>query len=108
MFYAVGSKLYQYDIVNKSTKLMKTFADEEITALKFNLLAFTGTTIPQYLKDQQYDLIVGTKSNKAPEGSNGILRLFEVPSLNQDLVQKKEYKGFARIVDVAYKEIPMR
>lgn len=106
MFYAVDTKIYQYDIVSKTTKLMKDFGDEKVTMLKFNLFRFNVTTKPQDILEQQYDLLVGTVDERLPEKSNGILRFYDVPPLNGDLAQIKEYRGFAKIKDVVYKETP--
>ncbi|ERJ60022.1 PKD-like family lipoprotein [Sphingobacterium paucimobilis] len=106
MFYASGSKLYQYDYIANTNKLMKDFGKEHISMLKFNLFRFNITTKPQTMLNQQYDLIVGTTDADLPEKSHGTLRFFNVPPLNEDLTIIKEYKGFADIVDVAYKEVP--
>ena len=34
----------------------------------------------------------------------GVVRMYDVPELLGDLVKIKEYTGFGRIVDVAYRE----
>ncbi len=106
MFYAAGSKLYQYDIVTKQTKLMKDFGAQVITKLKFNIFKFTIRNRPKEYYDQQYDLIVALNDDKLPANASATLQFYSVPPLNADLTLIKEYKGFAKIADVTYKEAP--
>lgn len=105
MFYAVGSKLYQYDIVAKSTKLMKDFSGASISMLKFNLFRFNVVGRDQAYWDQQYQLIVGLEDKSLPEKTCGMIHFYDVPPLNAPLTLAKEYKGFAKVIDVTYKEV---
>lgn len=109
MFYSIENKIYQFDIVNKQVKLMKTLENENVTLLKFPLFrdayyANFGVTKTQEYLNQQYDLIVGSSHTSQPEKSRGKLRFYSVPPLNGDLSLIKEYSGFADIVDVTYRE----
>ena len=38
------------------------------------------------------------------ENGCGIVRMYDVPNLMGDLVQKKEHMGLGKIVDVTYRE----
>lgn len=112
MFYAIGSKIYQFDLFTKEVKLMLTLnSNEKLTMLKFNLFRYdyrkaTDELTLQYL-NQQYNLILGITDNNLPEKSNGILRFYNVPPLNAPLtIAGPEYKGFAEIVDVKFRERP--
>ncbi|MBL1409431.1 PKD-like family lipoprotein [Sphingobacterium faecale] len=105
MFYAAGSKLYQYDIVSRQNKVIKDFGDENISMLKFNLFKYTVKGKTQEYYDQQYQLIVGLENKQLPAESCGKVQFYEVPPLNADLTLIKEYKGFAKVKDVTYKEI---
>lgn len=107
MFYATDNKLYQFDLVTKQTKLMKDFGDKKISMIKFNIFKFVVKNRPTEYFDQQYDLLVGLEDSSLPEESSGILQFYKVPPLNADINMFKEYTGFAKIVDVVYKEAPI-
>lgn len=111
MFYAVGNKIYEYDIVTKRTEVVVSdlSTTETITLLKFNLFKndFDEDEVSEGFLEQQYQLIVGTQDSKISGVNNGILRFYKVPVAQQKLILKGEpYKGFARIVDVVYRERP--
>ena len=50
------------------------------------------------------DIVIGTHAQGAAENEFGIMRLYDVPNLMGDLVQKKEFKKLGKIVDIVYKE----
>ncbi|MFH6995100.1 PKD-like family lipoprotein [Flavobacterium sp. FlaQc-48] len=88
LFYAVGSKIYEYDNGTQSAKLMLDKGNEEVTYLGFNKRAAKGLT---------NKLIVGSYS------TTGKLELFTVPPVNGDLILDNTYTGLCKIVDVAYR-----
>lgn len=98
MYYAVGSTLYQVDLSSQPLQATEQFtlpAGEEITRLKFNLFRKnTGDS-------RSYDLIVGSL-----KGEEGILRIYHDSEMRGDFstVEPQIYTGFARIVDVTYRE----
>ena len=53
---------------------------------------------------RNYQLVIGTHAQGAAENECGIMRLYDVPNLMGDLVQKKEFKKLGKIVDIVYKE----
>lgn len=111
MFYAVGNKVYEYDMVTKKTEIVidDLNSTETITLLKFNLFKndFNENNVPEGFLEQQYQLILGTQDSGISGVNNGILRFYNVPVAQQKLVLRGEpYKGFAKIVDVVYRERP--
>lgn len=98
MYYMSGSTLYRVDLSSVPLKAEKQFsldASEEVTCMKFNL----------YQKEENmqrsYDLIVCSEKD-----GEGIFRVYEGKESDGDFrnVTPEEYRGFARIVDVTYKE----
>ncbi|MFD2940698.1 PKD-like family lipoprotein [Flavobacterium notoginsengisoli] len=88
LFYAVGSKLYEYDNGTQTAKLMLDKGAEEITYINFN---------PRAANKSKY-LIVGSY------GTTGKLELYQVPPVNGNLILLNKYEGLCKIVDVAYRE----
>ena len=98
MYYAVGGTLYRVDLSTQPLQAKAQFTlprGEEITRLKFNL--FRKNTSDT----RSYDLIVGSS-----RGEEGILRIYHDAEMSGDFskVEPKVYNGFARIVDVTYRE----
>lgn len=97
IFYNVGSKVYEYDMVYKTSKLMLNL-ENKISYLKF--YQFKSTT--KYPGSNK--LMIGTYDTALPSGSDGGLNIYTVPPINGDLVLDKSYKGFGKIVDLTYRE----
>ena len=98
MYYAVGGTLYQVDLSTKPLQAKVQFTlpgGEEITRLKFNL--FRKNTSDS----RSYNLIIGSL-----RGEDGILRIYNDTEMSGDFsgVEPEVYDGFARIVDVTYRE----
>ena len=130
IYYAYKNKLYSYNLATKASAELDLDSKEEVTMLKFNRYDDpwgTGSGIKQsflgkldeatrqiYL-DRQNELIVGSYDSSASDGNGGILRFYTVGDGGQNLALKKdqandaervwEFKDFARIVDVRYKEV---
>lgn len=97
MYYAVGDVLYRVDL---SASVLKeevhlTFPGEKVTCLKFNLFQKAENM------SESYDLIVATVKD-----GEGIMRIYEGRESDGDFrnVKPQEYRGFAEITDVTYKE----
>lgn len=97
MYYAVGDTVYSVDLSASpiKEKVELVFEGEQITCMKFNLYQTEG-----YMS-RSYDLAVATEKD-----GEGILRVYE--GLDSEgvfsSVTPEVYEGFARIVDVCYKE----
>lgn len=87
LFYAVGSKLYEYDFGTQSAKLMLDKGSDQITYIGFSSDAKTFAKM----------IIVGSY------GTTGKLELFGVPTVNGDLVLNYSYSGLSKIVSVAFR-----
>lgn len=98
IFYSVGSKIYQYDMVYKTAKLMADFGAKKISYLNF--YEFKSTS--KYTGSNK--LMVGIYDPSINNGTEGSLNIYTVPSLNGDLVLDKSYSGFGRIKSLTYRE----
>ncbi len=105
LFYAVGGKVYEYDMSLKTAKLMLDMGEERVSLLSFVPFYqnMDGSSNQNY-SDWGKWLTVGTYNPSKPEGSNGSLRTYQVPPVNQPLVKKQEWTGFGKIVSVSYRE----
>lgn len=98
IFYSVGGKVYEYDMVYKTSKLMLDMGSKKVSYLKFHTFRLT-TKYPGSNK-----LMVGVYDPALPSGSDGSLNIYTVPPVNGDLVLDKNYSGFGKIVDLTYRE----
>ncbi|WP_113639189.1 PKD-like family lipoprotein [Nubsella zeaxanthinifaciens] len=98
IFYVVGSKLYQYDMVYKTTKLMVDFGSKKVSYLNF----YEFKTTSKYKDGNK--LMVGFYDATKSDGTEGSLNIYTVPSLNGELVLDKSYTGFGRIKSLTYRE----
>ena len=107
LFYSVGSKLYLYNLGTKQTKELQTgLGDDEITKLKFNLYRAPDysnlANQSEEFMNQQYRLIVCSCSNDLTAG--GKVTFFDVDGVGNNISKGEQYTGFAKIVDIAYRE----
>ena len=107
MFYSVGSKLYLYSLGTRTTTEMQTNLNgAEITKLKFNLYTMpVYTSLANQSEDfmnQQYRLVVGSYDNSNVNG--GKVSIFDVDGLNYNISLREQYDGFAKVVDIVYRE----
>ena len=108
MFYSVGNKLYLYNLGTRTATEMNTGlgADEQITKLKFNLYrasdyAELANTSEEFMA-QQYRLIVCTCNSDTKKG--GKVSFFDVDGVNNTIKLFEQYSGFAKPVDIRYRE----
>lgn len=131
IYYGYQNKIYSYNLSTKATSEITLGANEEVTMLKFNHYDEpwgVGSQIRTgFLKNMDEDtrniylarerqLIVGTYDSSVTDNNGGILRFYEVSNGGMTLTLKKdkdennadrtwEFKGFAKIKDVRYKEV---
>jgi len=113
--YAVGGKLYQYDVDTKETKLMKDFGNREITMLKHNKGNYVSYTTA--INPAQADkagrrflpvikaIIVATYDPTNPKTS-GQVDFFEAPQFNMEYTTYYSFSGLGKVQDVACIEFP--
>lgn len=99
MYYSVGSKVYAVNFAasTPASELQLDLGDEEITLLKFYLFEKEDTD------NRSYDLIVGSET---PSGE-GVLRIYDGFDSEGNFLNAEPEEmetGFARIVDVMYRE----
>ncbi len=114
MYYAVGNKVYQYNYATKAYRQVTEVtlgADEEITQIKFNLYrTAVYSSLNKYGSDEfmnkQYQLVVSSYDNAASGTDNGKVSFYNIAQDGLDYTVSKdtEYTGFAKIVDVVYRE----
>ena len=98
LFYAVGNKVYQYDLNGHSVEVV-TFTDETVTFLKFNI--FTTLTPND---DIQRQLVIGTEDSST-EDLNGHMYFYKVPTIWGDAFELiGSYASFGRPIDAIYVE----
>ena len=105
LFYSVGSKVYKFDLTNPSLPAIEiiNLPGEEITELKFN--PFYYPTYKAWQRNREYDLIVGSHVLGKGENVCGMGRFYGIPELyTGQITLKKEFDGFGKIVEIAYKE----
>ncbi|MDR6783985.1 hypothetical protein ABIE26_002626 [Pedobacter africanus] len=103
LFYSAGGKVYEYDTSLKTSKLMLNKGAEKISLMKFHEFGRAGSSRPYY-QSRRNQLMVCSYDPALPADKNGKMELFEVPSLNGDLVKGETYSGFGKIVSVDYRE----
>ncbi|MCZ4243181.1 PKD-like family lipoprotein [Pedobacter punctiformis] len=98
LFYTVGGKVYEYDMFLKTSKLMLDKGNQKISLLKFNVFK-AEIKYPDGNK-----LIVCSYDTTLPEGENGKMEIFTVPTINADLVPLSTFSGFGKVQSLAYRE----
>lgn len=103
MYYSVKNQVYRVNLSNTPLTAEPQFSlsGEEITCLKFYLYTEENYT------NRSYDLIVGSQKS-GDESTSGILRVYDGLETEGDFsrVQPKEtHEGFAKIVDIIFREI---
>lgn len=105
LFYSVGGKVYKFDLTNPTVAAVQVldFPGEEVAELKFN--PFYYPTYKRWERNREYDLVVGTNVTAKDDSECGIVRFYNIPELYTGTITlKKEFEGFGRILEIAYKE----
>lgn len=109
MFYSVGSKVYRFKVQNNANNIEPA---QEVISLPGETIVeiltqkfVAWTAYKPWETDRANRLVVA--SNKDKQATDcGNVRMYDVPSLSQPLVLKKEYvnMGLGKIVDIEYFE----
>lgn len=99
LLYSVGGKLYQYDINYDTHKLMADLGAEKISVLKTRSFGTGNELYANYNKS----VFVGSYLPGGTAGSSGKFRVYVMPERNEPFQLFKEWAGFGKIVDVAYR-----
>ncbi len=98
VFYSVGGKVYEYDMVYKTSKLMKDYGNRKVTYLAFH-------EFKSYIKYPHSNrLMVATSSPELPVGAEGTIDIFTVPPVNGDLILENTFSGFGKVKSLTYRE----
>lgn len=108
MFYAVDNKVYLYNLGTNNVKEVLKLADgENITLLKFNLYQQSQLTLLNNQSEEfmalQFELMVGSYNNKDNK-NGGKLGFYKIDGTTNSMHKRIEYGGFAKIIDVVYRE----
>ncbi|MDE5612412.1 MAG: hypothetical protein K2I90_10395, partial [Odoribacter sp.] len=95
----------------KQAKLMTAVnlgASEEITQIKFNLYRNGVYTALSNQSEEfiakQYELIVSSYDYDGEGVNNGKVTFYRVDGVANNITKAEEYAGFAKVVDVVYRE----
>lgn len=118
IYYAYKNKVYSYNYTTNENKEAITLPEgEEVTMLKFNryddpfsasyIITGGSSEEKSAFLARENQLIVGSYNTSATEDNGGTLRFYETtsPGVDLTLVPGWEYTGYAKIVDVVYKEV---
>ncbi|MBD0824898.1 PKD-like family lipoprotein [Aestuariibaculum marinum] len=98
LFYAVGSKVYQYDFTTQQTKTMIDKGSELISLIKFE------NYFSNKYSDLRNKLMVCSYDPSGQDGANGTLEFYDVPPVNEQIILEESYTGFGKIMSIAYRE----
>lgn len=101
LMYLVGSKIYRYNISDKTNTMVLDMGTKKVSLIKYQKLTFL-TTNARYL-EYAGKLIVCTYDDANPS-TTGEMNLYNVPNLNNALSLYKSFTGFGKIVSVSYRE----
>lgn len=105
MFYGYGSKLYTYSFSSNSVSNVIDLPGEDITMVKIDLFKWVNPgAIPEDMKAQEHYVLVGSYRQDATDNNGGILRMYKLNTSEGKLEEVSKYDGFAKIVDVTYRE----
>lgn len=118
LYYAYKNKVYAYNLSTGVSKEAITLdTKEEVTMIKFCMYDEPNGVgrLTQKMDEEtaaafiarQYELVVGSYDTTAADNNGGILRFYQTtsPGVNLTLKPGWEYKGYAKIIDVKYKEV---
>lgn len=118
LYYAYQNKVYAYNLATGVCQEAITLKpQEEVTAIKFcmydnpggaaRLITKMDEATAAAFNARQYELVVASYDTSVSGHNGGTLRIYQTgtPGLNLSLKPGWEYTGFAKIVDVVYKEV---
>lgn len=102
IMYQVGSKVYRYSLADNSNKLVVDAGSKKISLIKFQRMTNGGGNTARIAAYQ--DKLMVCTYDEANPSTSGQIDLYNVPPLNGDVTLFESYTGFAKIVDVSYRE----
>jgi hypothetical protein len=101
LLYATGSKIYRYNVFDKSNAMVADYGSRKISLIKYQKMVYD----PLKTRYAEYatKLIVCTYEEGNPS-SSGKMDLYNVPNLNGDLSLYNSFSGMGKIIDVTYRE----
>lgn len=101
VFYAAGSRVYEYDVFTNKAWLMADLGREQVSVLKCLLFNPYGK---EFYVNLSNSLVVGSYDPSRPDTENGAIRVYSVPARNEQLQLTWSHAGLGKIVDLAYRE----
>ncbi|QJB31898.1 hypothetical protein HF329_11400 [Chitinophaga oryzae] len=106
LFYAVGGKLYEYDVINNRCILIKDYGARMISVIKFQQFTYifdAAGNKDRYLALAK-KLVVCTYTPGAPTNS-GMLDIYNVPDNNAPLQLYQSFSGgIGKVASVSYRD----
>ncbi|MGJ1420275.1 PKD-like family lipoprotein [Sphingobacterium spiritivorum] len=114
--YAVGGKLYQYDVDTKETKIQQDYGNRIITMLKYDQTTYVSPTTVNHptlqntygrrFKAVLYGLIVATYDPNTP-ATSGKVEIYDIPQFNASYNRFYSFEGFGKVADVCSLDAPL-
>lgn len=106
MFYGYGNKVYTHQLGGTGlTNSIELPAGEEVTMVKIDLWKWLSPSVIDEDKvPEQHYVLVGSYNSGAADDNGGILRRYRLNNSTNNLELVDEWSGFAKIVDVCYRE----
>ena len=106
MFYGYGNKVYTHQLGGTDlTNSIELPAGEEVTMVKIDLWKWLSPSVIDEDKvPEQHYVLVGSYNSGAADDNGGILRRYRLNNSTNNLELVDEWSGFAKIVDVCYRE----
>ena len=101
VFYAVGSKIYEYDFNTGINLEMADYGRRKISLLKFQTTYVSGA-VNARLEKLKNSLIV-CSYDEADLNASGIFDVYTVPGINGQIVKSETYTGFGKIKSITYR-----
>ncbi len=103
IFYSEGTHVYAYNLEgNTNTSLQ--LPGEEITMVKISPFTEYIPSDGDIREEWENYLLVGSYLNDATDDNGGILRMYNYNRTTNSFEEVARYDGFAKIVDVTYRE----
>lgn len=106
LFYNDAGKIYEYDVINNRSILMKDYGTRTVSLVKFPHFSaiYEGAPNAQQYITLSKKLIVCTYTPGAPTNS-GMMDIYDVPDINRPLQLYKSFSGgMGKVVSLAYRD----
>ncbi len=101
LMYLVGSKVYRYNISDKTNVMVVDMGSRKVSLIKYHKLTQL-TTAARYV--EYANKLIVCSYDEANPTVTGKMDLYNVPNLNNAVSLYKSFTGFGKIVSISYRE----